>query len=59
MTDHFHLVLVLVLRLSYDDLVHIGHNTGQSCCSVKRIDVHEKFHNAFVAAFLETERSSR
>ena len=30
------------------------YNTGQSCCSVERIYVHEKIHDAFVAAFLET-----
>jgi acyl-CoA reductase-like NAD-dependent aldehyde dehydrogenase len=28
------------------------YNTGQSCCSVERIYVHEKIHDAFVAAFL-------
>ncbi|MDP3617184.1 MAG: aldehyde dehydrogenase family protein [Rhodoferax sp.] len=32
------------------------YNTGQSCCSVERIYVHEKIHDAFVAAFLETVR---
>ena len=26
------------------------YNTGQSCCSVERIYVHEKIHDAFVAA---------
>ncbi len=30
------------------------YNTGQSCCSVERIYVHEKIHDAFVAAFLDT-----
>ena len=30
------------------------YNTGQSCCSVGRIYVHEKVHDAFVAAFVET-----
>lgn len=30
------------------------YNTGQSCCSVERIYVHEKVHDAFVAAFLQT-----
>jgi acyl-CoA reductase-like NAD-dependent aldehyde dehydrogenase len=30
------------------------YNTGQSCCSVERIYVHEKIHDAFVAAFVET-----
>jgi acyl-CoA reductase-like NAD-dependent aldehyde dehydrogenase len=28
------------------------YNTGQSCCSVERIYVHESVHDAFVAAFL-------
>jgi acyl-CoA reductase-like NAD-dependent aldehyde dehydrogenase len=28
------------------------YNTGQSCCSVERIYVHEKVHDAFVSAFL-------
>lgn len=32
------------------------YNTGQSCCSVERIYVHETIHDAFVAAFLETVR---
>ena len=32
------------------------YNTGQSCCSVERIYVHEKIHDAFVAAFVETVR---
>jgi acyl-CoA reductase-like NAD-dependent aldehyde dehydrogenase len=30
------------------------YNTGQSCCSVERIYVHEKIYEAFVAAFVET-----
>jgi acyl-CoA reductase-like NAD-dependent aldehyde dehydrogenase len=30
------------------------YNTGQSCCSVERIYVHEKIYDAFVAAFVET-----
>jgi acyl-CoA reductase-like NAD-dependent aldehyde dehydrogenase len=30
------------------------YNTGQSCCSVERIYVHEKIHDAFVDAFVET-----
>ncbi len=29
------------------------YNTGQSCCSVERIYVHEDLHDAFVARFLE------
>ena len=28
------------------------YNTGQSCCSVERVYVHERIHDAFVAAFL-------
>ena len=32
------------------------YNTGQSCCSVERIYVHEKIHDAFVAAFVECVR---
>jgi acyl-CoA reductase-like NAD-dependent aldehyde dehydrogenase len=28
------------------------YNTGQSCCSVERIYVHEKIHDAFVDAFV-------
>jgi len=32
------------------------YNTGQSCCAVERIYVHEKIHDAFVAAFVETVR---
>ena len=30
------------------------YNTGQSCCSVERIYVHEQIHDAFVAAFVAT-----
>jgi acyl-CoA reductase-like NAD-dependent aldehyde dehydrogenase len=30
------------------------YNTGQSCCSVERIYVHEKVHDAFVEAFVKT-----
>jgi len=29
------------------------YNTGQSCCSVERIYVHEAVHDAFVAAFVD------
>ncbi len=29
------------------------YNTGQSCCSVERIYVHEKIHDVFVAAFVQ------
>jgi acyl-CoA reductase-like NAD-dependent aldehyde dehydrogenase len=29
------------------------YNTGQSCCSVERIYVHEKIHDAFVDAFVQ------
>jgi acyl-CoA reductase-like NAD-dependent aldehyde dehydrogenase len=32
------------------------YNTGQSCCSVERIYVHERVHDAFVAAFIEAVR---
>jgi acyl-CoA reductase-like NAD-dependent aldehyde dehydrogenase len=35
------------------------YNTGQSCCSVERIYVHEKIHDAFVDAFVETVRGFR
>lgn len=35
------------------------YNTGQSCCSVERIYVHEKIHEAFVAHFVETVRGYR
>ena len=30
------------------------YNTGQSCCSVERIYVHEKIHDAFIDAFVRT-----
>ncbi len=30
------------------------YNTGQSCCSVERIYVHEKIYDAFVEAFVES-----
>ncbi|MBK8071992.1 MAG: aldehyde dehydrogenase family protein [Ramlibacter sp.] len=33
------------------------YNIGQSCCSVERIYVHEKIHDAFVAAFVDTVRT--
>ncbi len=33
------------------------YNTGQSCCSVERIYVHEKIHDAFIDAFAATVRS--
>ena len=33
------------------------YNTGQSCCSVERIYVHERIHDAFVEAFVDTVRS--
>jgi acyl-CoA reductase-like NAD-dependent aldehyde dehydrogenase len=32
------------------------YNTGQSCCSVERIYVHERVHDAFVARFAATVR---
>ena len=32
------------------------YNTGQSCCSVERIYVHERIHDAFVDAFVATVR---
>lgn len=32
------------------------YNTGQSCCSVERIYVHERVYDAFVDAFMETVR---
>lgn len=35
------------------------YNTGQSCCSVERIYVHERVHDEFVAAFVETVRAFR
>ena len=33
------------------------YNTGQSCCSVERIYVHEKIHDAFVDAFVQTVKA--
>ena len=33
------------------------YNTGQSCCSVERIYVHDKIYDAFVAAFVETVKT--
>src|SRR6478735_2218248 len=35
------------------------YNTGQSCCSVERIYVHEKIHDAFVEAFVKTVQGMR
>lgn len=35
------------------------YNTGQSCCSVERIYVHEKIHDAFVAHFVRTVQGFR
>lgn len=35
------------------------YNTGQSCCSVERIYVHERIHDAFVEAVVETVRGMR
>ena len=35
------------------------YNTGQSCCSVERIYVHEKVHDAFVETFVATVRGFR
>jgi acyl-CoA reductase-like NAD-dependent aldehyde dehydrogenase len=35
------------------------YNTGQSCCSVERIYVHESIHDAFVAHFVDTVRGYR
>ena len=35
------------------------YNTGQSCCSVERIYVHERVHDAFVAAFVQTVKGFR
>ena len=35
------------------------YNTGQSCCSVERIYVHERVHDAFVAAFVATVEGFR
>jgi acyl-CoA reductase-like NAD-dependent aldehyde dehydrogenase len=33
------------------------YNTGQSCCSVERIYVHESIYDAFVAAFVDTVKT--
>ena len=33
------------------------YNTGQSCCSVERIYVHEKIYDAFAAAFVATVKA--
>ena len=35
------------------------YNTGQSCCSVERIYVHERIHDAFVDAFVGEVRAFR
>jgi acyl-CoA reductase-like NAD-dependent aldehyde dehydrogenase len=35
------------------------YNTGQSCCSVERIYVHERVHDAFVDAFVEAVKGFR
>ncbi|KNZ31586.1 MAG: aldehyde dehydrogenase [Methylibium sp. NZG] len=35
------------------------YNTGQSCCSVERIYVHERIHDAFVDAFVNTVKAMR
>jgi acyl-CoA reductase-like NAD-dependent aldehyde dehydrogenase len=35
------------------------YNTGQSCCSVERIYVHAKVHDAFVAAFVKEAQGFR
>jgi len=35
------------------------YNSGQSCCSVERIYVHERIHDAFVEAFTSTVQSFR
>jgi acyl-CoA reductase-like NAD-dependent aldehyde dehydrogenase len=35
------------------------YNTGQSCCSVERVYVHEKIHDLFVAAFVEAVKGFR
>ncbi len=32
------------------------YNTGQSCCAVERIYVHERIHDAFVQTFMDTVR---
>jgi acyl-CoA reductase-like NAD-dependent aldehyde dehydrogenase len=35
------------------------YNTGQSCCSVERIYVHENIHDAFVEAFVKSVQGFR
>jgi acyl-CoA reductase-like NAD-dependent aldehyde dehydrogenase len=35
------------------------YNTGQSCCSVERIYVHERIHDAFVERFVATVKGMR
>jgi acyl-CoA reductase-like NAD-dependent aldehyde dehydrogenase len=35
------------------------YNTGQSCCSVERIYVHEKIHDAFLEAFVQAVKGMR
>jgi len=35
------------------------YNTGQSCCSVERIYVHEKIHDAFIEAFVANVKAFR
>ena len=35
------------------------YNTGQSCCSVERIYVHDRVYDAFIDAFMETVRGFR
>ena len=35
------------------------YNSGQSCCSVERVYVHERIHDEFVAAVVETVRGMR
>ena len=35
------------------------YNTGQSCCSVERIYVHERVHDIFVTAFVDAVRALR
>jgi acyl-CoA reductase-like NAD-dependent aldehyde dehydrogenase len=35
------------------------YNTGQSCCSVERIYVHERIHDAFVDAFVDVVKGFR
>ena len=35
------------------------YNTGQSCCSVERIYVHEKIHDAFLDAFVQAVKAMK